>query len=115
MDAHSSNRFSPIEEICRRGKAIISNATRWDTFEKLIGENQLPESEIRFRQRYKKAPSFLTFHLGIKSEVLPKGKTMAFFLSVDGRQIVSVIISFWKIGRKWKMRKELFLSQFPRF
>lgn len=53
---------------------IVSNATRWDTFEKMIGEDRLPEPEIRFRRRYEKAPSFLSLHLGIKAEVLPPGQ-----------------------------------------
>lgn len=33
---------------------MVSNATRWDTFEGLIGESRLPESERLFRQRYVK-------------------------------------------------------------
>jgi phytoene dehydrogenase-like protein len=32
-----------------RGKVIVSNATRWDTFEGLIGESKMPESEKLFR------------------------------------------------------------------
>lgn len=32
-----------------RGKSIISNATRWDTFEGLMGESKMPESEKLFR------------------------------------------------------------------
>jgi hypothetical protein len=32
-----------------RGKTIISNATRWDTFEGMIGGPQMPESEKLFR------------------------------------------------------------------
>eukprot|EP00210_Caulerpa_lentillifera_P007775 g7419.t1 len=54
-----------------KAKVVISNATRWDTFEKMIDDENLPESEIRFQQRYKKAPSFLTIHLGIRKDVLP--------------------------------------------
>ncbi|KXZ53863.1 hypothetical protein GPECTOR_6g781 [Gonium pectorale] len=53
-----------------RGKTVISNATRWDTFENMIGEDKLPESEKLFRKRYKKSPSFLSIHMGVKAEVL---------------------------------------------
>jgi hypothetical protein len=28
---------------------VISNATRWDTFEGLMADQQLPESEVLFR------------------------------------------------------------------
>ena len=45
---------------------------RWDTFGKLVPDEQLPESEAKFRGRYTKAPSFLTFHLGVKADVLPE-------------------------------------------
>ena len=27
-----------------RGKTVVSNATRWDTFEKMLGEDKLPQS-----------------------------------------------------------------------
>ncbi|KAL4439820.1 hypothetical protein ABPG75_002821 [Micractinium tetrahymenae] len=56
-----------------RGKTVVSNATRWDTFEGMIGEDKLPESERLFRQRYKKAPSFLSIHMGIKADALAPG------------------------------------------
>lgn len=52
---------------------IISNATRWDTFEKLLPQEQLPTNEKKWQQRYKKSPSFLSLHLGVKASVLPKG------------------------------------------
>jgi prolycopene isomerase len=32
-----------------KAKAVVSNATRWDTFEGLVGEAHLPESERLFR------------------------------------------------------------------
>nr|AKT95176.1 chloroplast carotenoid isomerase [Haematococcus lacustris] len=52
-----------------RGKTVVSNATRWDTFDKLLGEDKVPESEKLFKQRYKKAPSFFSMHMGVKAEV----------------------------------------------
>ncbi|GIL48169.1 hypothetical protein Vafri_4859 [Volvox africanus] len=53
-----------------RGKTVISNATRWDTFENMIGADKLPESEKLFRKRFKKSPSFFSLHMGVKAEVL---------------------------------------------
>ena len=32
-----------------RGKAVVSNATRWDTFERLLAEEEMPEQERLFR------------------------------------------------------------------
>ncbi|CCQ61552.1 carotenoid isomerase [Crocosphaera watsonii] len=56
-----------------RAKRIVSNATRWDTFEKLLTNNPIPKKEEKWQQRYEKSPSFLSLHLGVKSEVLPIG------------------------------------------
>ncbi len=54
-------------------KRIISNATRWDTFEKLLPADEMPSSEKKWRKRYEKAPSFLSLHLGVEASVLPQG------------------------------------------
>ncbi len=54
-------------------KRIVSNATRWDTFEKLLSPDQMPAQEKRWQQRYQKSPSFLSLHLGVNAEVLPVG------------------------------------------
>lgn len=57
-----------------RGRTVVSNATRWDTFEKLMGSGErLPPSEKAFRRRYKKSPSFLSIHMGVKASAIPKG------------------------------------------
>ncbi|MFB8790622.1 MAG: carotene isomerase [Potamolinea sp.] len=56
-----------------RAKRIVSNATRWDTFDKLLPAEQMPESEKKWRERYKKSPSFLSLHLGVEASVLPHG------------------------------------------
>lgn len=68
-----------------RGRAIVSNATRWDTFEKLLktrvsgggggGDTAapLPPSEAAFFKRYAKAPSFLSIHACIDAAALPAG------------------------------------------
>jgi len=52
------------------GKAIISNATRWDTFENLLQdapkEVAMPKSEASFREKYKKSPSFVSIHMAIR-------------------------------------------------
>ncbi len=56
-----------------RAKRIISNATRWDTFEKLIPASQMPNREKKWQQRYQQSPSFLSLHLGVKSAALAIG------------------------------------------
>eukprot|EP00798_Chlamydomonas_sp_ICE-L_P009668 gene9668-8492_t len=56
-----------------RAKTVISNATRWDTFSHMIREEELPQSEKLFRERYKKSPSFLSIHMGVKAECIPEG------------------------------------------
>ena len=56
-----------------RAKRIVSNATRWDTFDKLMPSASIPPKEQRWRQRYQKSPSFLSLHLGVKASVLPPG------------------------------------------
>jgi prolycopene isomerase len=52
-------------------KRIVSNSTRWDTFEKLLSPQNMPAKEKRWQKRYQKSPSFLSLHLGVKAEVLP--------------------------------------------
>eukprot|EP00897_Mesotaenium_endlicherianum_P004272 jgi/Mesen1/3873/ME000207S02882 len=56
-----------------RAKSIISNATRWDTFEKLVEREAVPEEERAFQRLYKKSPSFLSIHLGVDAAVVPPG------------------------------------------
>lgn len=56
-----------------RAKRIVSNGTRWDTFEKLLPVEEMPAAEKRWRQRYQKSPSFLSLHLGVNAEILPAG------------------------------------------
>ncbi|MEO1294714.1 MAG: carotenoid isomerase [Cyanobacteria bacterium J06636_16] len=50
---------------------IVSNATRWDTFNTLLDHDTLPTTEQRWQARYTKAPSFLSLHLGVKADVIP--------------------------------------------
>jgi prolycopene isomerase len=52
-------------------KRIVSNATRWDTFEKLLTPKVMPGKEKRWRNRYHKSPSFLSLYLGVKIDLLP--------------------------------------------
>ncbi len=54
-------------------KRIVSNATRWDTFEKLLPPEVMPAKEKRWKNRYQKSPSFLSLHLGVKADILPPG------------------------------------------
>ena len=54
-----------------RAKRIVSNSTRWDTFEKLLPGEEMPNAERKWQQRYQKSSSFLSLHLGVKAEMLP--------------------------------------------
>jgi prolycopene isomerase len=56
-----------------RGKRIISNATRWDTFKKLLPSQSLPKKEQKWQECYQKSPSFLSLHLGVKADIIPEG------------------------------------------
>ena len=56
-----------------RAKRIVSNATRWDTFERLLPPEEMPAAEKKWQQRYQKSPSFLNLHLGVEANVLPLG------------------------------------------
>lgn len=53
-----------------RAKKIVSNATRWDTFEKLLPAQEKPLFEQKWEEKYKQSPSFLSLHLGVKADVL---------------------------------------------
>ncbi|GAB4857191.1 hypothetical protein Ancab_015100 [Ancistrocladus abbreviatus] len=61
-------------------KTIISNATRWDTFGKLLEAEKLPKQEEDFQKLYVKAPSFLSMHMGVKADVLPQGTDCHHFI-----------------------------------
>jgi len=56
-----------------RAQRIVSNATRWDTFEKFLPAGDMPAAEKRWQQRYQKSPSFLSLHLGVEESVFPAG------------------------------------------
>ncbi|XP_014752724.1 prolycopene isomerase, chloroplastic isoform X2 [Brachypodium distachyon] len=64
-------------------KTVISNATRWDTFGKLVKVEELPEEEKNFQKNYVKAPSFLSIHLGVKASALPSGTDCHHFVLED--------------------------------
>lgn len=72
-----------------RAKRIISNSTRWDTFEKLLPE--MPAAEKKWQQRYQKSPSFLNLHLGVKAEVLPAGTECHHILLEDWERMEQTI------------------------
>ena len=60
-----------------RSKVVISNLTRWDTFGRMLGGTQATGAgfatgdEATFADRYKKSPSFVSIHLGVKASALP--------------------------------------------
>lgn len=69
-----------------RARRVVSNATRWDTFEKLFPP-PLPPAEQKWQQRYQKSPSFLSLHLGVKADVLPPGTECHHILLEDWNQM----------------------------
>jgi prolycopene isomerase len=50
---------------------IIANSTRWQTFGELLPT--VPSQEQRWRSRYQPSPSFVSLHLGVKSDAIPSG------------------------------------------
>ncbi len=70
-----------------RAKRVVSNATRWDTFEKLLTPEKMPAKEKRWQQRYQKSPSFLSLHLGVKAEALPPNTECHHILLEDWSQM----------------------------
>ncbi len=66
-----------------RAKRIVSNATRWDTFEKLLPAEAMPRTEKKWQQRYQKSPSFFSLHLGVKADALPVGTECHHILLAD--------------------------------
>ncbi len=70
-----------------QAKRIVSNATRWDTFEKLLPAQEMPTAEKKWQQRYQKSPSFLNLHLGVAADVLPAGTECHHILLEDWQQM----------------------------
>jgi prolycopene isomerase len=66
-----------------RSKRIISNATRWDTFGKLVPPEMVPAKEHKWQKRYQKSPSFLSLHMGVKESVLGSGSECHHILLED--------------------------------
>ncbi|XP_068635395.1 prolycopene isomerase 1, chloroplastic [Aristolochia californica] len=64
-------------------KTIVSNATRWDTFGKLLKAMDIPKDEENFQRLYVKAPSFLSIHMGVKADVLPPDTDCHHFVLED--------------------------------
>ncbi|QLE57628.1 carotenoid isomerase [Nostoc sp. TCL26-01] len=56
-----------------QAKRIVSNATKWDTFTKLLPVDKIPSNEKKWQQIYQKSPSFFSLHMGVKKSVLPHG------------------------------------------
>ena len=71
------------------GKKIVSNATRWDTFTKLLPAEKMPVKEKNWQQRYIKSPSFLSLHIGVKASVLPVGTECHHILLTDWQEMTT--------------------------
>ncbi|BDI19550.1 carotene isomerase [Nostoc cf. commune SO-36] len=72
-----------------RGKRIVSNATRWDTFERLLPAREMPHNERKWQQNYQKSPSFLSLHIGVKESVLPAGTECHHILLEDWQKMTA--------------------------
>ncbi|MEH2077526.1 MAG: carotenoid isomerase [Nostoc sp.] len=72
------------------GKRIVSNATRWDTFEQLLPEEEMPRNEKIWQHNYQKSPSFLSLHIGVKESVLPAGTECHHILLEDWEKMTAV-------------------------
>lgn len=70
-----------------RARRIVSNATRWDTFEKLLPHQNLPRTEQKWQQRYQKSPSFFSLHLGVTASVIPPETECHHILLEDWEQM----------------------------
>ncbi len=68
-------------------RRVVSNATRWDTFDQLLPPESMPRAEQKWRSRYQKSPSFFSLHLGVKAEVLPPGTACHHILLEDWTQL----------------------------
>ncbi|MCC5614135.1 carotene isomerase [Nostoc sp. CHAB 5836] len=73
-----------------RGKRIVSNATRWDTFAQLLPPEAMPNNEKKWQQNYQKSPSFLSLHIGVKESVLPAGTECHHILLEDWEKMTAV-------------------------
>ncbi|PHJ56790.1 carotene isomerase [Nostoc linckia z18] len=72
-----------------RGKRIVSNATRWDTFQQLLPVEGIPHNEKKWQQNYQKSPSFLSLHMGVKQSVLPEGTECHHILLEDWEKMMA--------------------------
>jgi prolycopene isomerase len=70
-----------------RARRIVSNATRWDTFGKLLPHVTPPRSEQKWQQRYQKSPSFFSLHLGVEASVIPPGTECHHIVLEDWQQM----------------------------
>ncbi|CAN8077038.1 unnamed protein product [Agarophyton chilense] len=75
-----------------RAKAVISNATRWDTFGEhgLVDAKHTPSAEHRFRERYMKSPSFCSIHMAVRESDL--GISMR---EEDGMDCHHIMLDAW--------------------
>lgn len=75
-----------------QASTVISNATRWNTFDEggLVDKERVPKSELKFRERYIKSPSFCSVHLAVRTADL--GVSMQ---SQDGMDCHHILLDEW--------------------
>lgn len=76
-----------------RARAVISNATRWDTFDEggLVDPGHVPKSESVFRERYMKSPSFCSMHIAVREDDLEVGMR-----EEDGMDCHHIMLDEWE-------------------
>ena len=72
-----------------RARRVVSNATRWDTFGKLVDAAHTPRRELVWRRRYKASPSFLSLHLGVRGSVISPGTACHHLLLESWEQMMA--------------------------
>ena len=89
-------------------KAVVSNATRWDTFgdKGLVQQQYVPQAEQRFRERYVKSPSFCSMHIAVREKDLQVSMK-----EEDGMDCHHIMLDDWsQIETAQDARGTLFVS-----
>jgi hypothetical protein len=81
-------------------QSTISDASASAFFaEKLLEPKDMPEAEKKFQTRYRKSPSFLSIHMGVKADVLPDDSDVHHMvLEVRAATLSSDMIALGAIG-----------------
>lgn len=74
-------------------QSTISDASASAFFaEKLLEPKDMPEAEKKFQTRYRKSPSFLSIHMGVKADALPDDSDVHHMVLEVSLQFLSLIM-----------------------